>query len=73
MEGGFVTRNCPDCGEPTTLPEHTFMNDIDLWVACPQCKAQMERRMVYKNYAFACARCDLYINLADLLPRWNEL
>jgi endogenous inhibitor of DNA gyrase (YacG/DUF329 family) len=73
MEGGFVTQNCPECGHRTTLSGYAFMNDIDLWVACPQCKAQMEHRVVDKNYAFACDRCDLYINLADLLPRWNEL
>ncbi len=73
MEGGYVTRNCSECGQSSTLPGYTFMNDIDLWVACPQCKTLMARRIVDKNYAFACGRCDLFIDLADLLPRWNEL
>lgn len=64
MEGGFVTRNCPECGSQATLPRCTFLNEIDLWVACPKCKGQMEKRIVGTNYAFTCDRCILYIDLA---------
>jgi ribosomal protein S27E len=48
MDGGFVTRNCPRCGNAGTLPEDVF-EKLDLWVACPQCKARMTRQMVRKN------------------------
>lgn len=73
MKGGFVTRNCPSCGNSSPLPESTFLRDIDLWVACPQCQGRMARGLVVKNYAFICERCDIYFKLADLLPRWNDL
>lgn len=72
MDGGFVTRNCPQCGSKDTLPGYVFQN-LDLWVACLQCKARMTPEIVDKNYAFACHRCELYVRLADLLPRWTDL
>ena len=73
MEGGFVTRNCPECGNHTTLPECTFFNEVDLWVACPQCKRRMERAYVDSNYSYTCEPCKLYIYLSDLLPRWSDI
>lgn len=72
MKGGFVTRNCPSCGEFTTLPERVFF-DLDLWVACPECKKKMQPQMIDLNYAFVCSTCDLYLKLAALLPRWQDL
>lgn len=73
MDGGFVTRNCPQCGnKDDTLPRYVF-EKLDLWVACPQCKTRMAPEIVDKNYAFTCRGCDLYVRLADLLPRWNDL
>lgn len=73
MEGGFVTRNCPACGNPETLPQRTFLHEIDLWVACPQCKGRMAPGIVDRNYAFACDKCQVSIDLSDLLPRWSEI
>lgn len=73
MERGFVRRNCPECGETTTLPEHVFFNKLDLWVSCPECKARMEKQKVGVDYAFVCPKCDLYIKLAELLPRYYDL
>lgn len=73
MEGGFVTRNCPTCGDHDYLKESSFRNEIDLWVACPICKQRMVKQMVEKNYAFACESCDGYITLAALLPRFSEI
>jgi hypothetical protein len=30
MKGGFVTRNCPKCGQPDTLPPEVFLNELDI-------------------------------------------
>jgi len=39
MEGGYFTRNCSVHGDQnkSTLPEHVFLHQLDLWVACPNC------------------------------------
>ncbi len=42
MHGGFVTRNCPTRVRPTTLPETVFKKDLDLWVACAECRHRMK-------------------------------
>ncbi len=73
MEGGFVTRNCSQCGLKDPLPEEVFFKKIDLWVACPKCKQPMKRDMFGKNYGFVCEPCDRVILLAALLPRWEDL
>jgi endogenous inhibitor of DNA gyrase (YacG/DUF329 family) len=73
MEGGFVTRNCPTCGKFETLPEAVFLKELNLWVACPNCKRRMKPGVVFKNYAFVCETCDIFVKLAELLPRWSDL
>jgi endogenous inhibitor of DNA gyrase (YacG/DUF329 family) len=73
MEGGFVTRNCPACGSREPLPQCTFLHETDLWVACPHCRGQMAREIVDRNYAFVCDKCQIFIDLADLLPRWSKI
>jgi endogenous inhibitor of DNA gyrase (YacG/DUF329 family) len=73
MEGGFVTRNCPACGKSQTLPESVYLNELKLWVACPECKQRMKQSMMFKNYAFVCEPCEIFIKLAELLPRWSDL
>jgi len=73
MDGGFVTRNCPKCGEKELLPEVDFKS-LGLWVACPECKKPMVAgRLPLSNYGYICEDCDLGIKLADLLPRWTDL
>jgi len=73
MEGGFVTRNCPECGRAESLPEADFLN-LGLWVACPLCKRAMEPgRVPRSNYGYECQACDCYIKLAALLPRFSDL
>lgn len=73
MEGGFVTRNCPGCGDKNSLPEVDFLK-LGLWVACPECKKPMVAgRLPLSNYGYTCEACDLGIKLADLLPRWTDL
>ena len=73
MEGGFVTRNCSKCGNKDTLPVQVFMNELDLCVACPDCKRRMESTLLNKNYGFVCESCQVSIQLSDLLPRWEDL
>src|SRR5688572_7180887 len=73
MDGGFVTRNCSKCGAHTTLPNRAFFNDLDLWVACPQCRSRMSPDMVEKNYGYVCHGCDLAILVASILPFWEDL
>ncbi len=73
MDGGYVSRNCGTCGAKDTLPESVFLNELDLWVACPHCRQRMTASVVEKNYSFVCGSCELYIRLADLLPRWTDL
>lgn len=73
MDGGFVTRNCPKCGQRELLPEADF-RALDLWVACPGCKQPMvPGRLPYSNYGYLCEGCNLGVKLADLLPRWTDL
>jgi endogenous inhibitor of DNA gyrase (YacG/DUF329 family) len=74
MQGGYVSRNCPECGSPTTLPEDVFLEKLDLYVACPTCKARMAAEILFnKNYGYTCQVCKIYIDLASLLPRWTDL
>jgi hypothetical protein len=73
MKGGFVTRNCPRCNTPKTLPETAFMK-LALWVACPECKARMRAKVLPdKNYGYFCEKCDIAIQLSELLPRYEDL
>ena len=73
MKGGFVTRNCPTCNIPTTLPTSVFKR-LHLWIACPKCGGRMEDQIVTaKNYGYICRPCDIGIPLFALLPRWEEL
>lgn len=74
MKGGFVTRNCPNCNQPETLPNSVFLEELDLYVACPECKQRMEAQILPdKNYGYICVDCDGYISLPDLLPRYEDL
>jgi endogenous inhibitor of DNA gyrase (YacG/DUF329 family) len=74
MKGGFVTRNCPLCGNYETLPGKVFKYELDLWVACPECRRRMEPTVLPdQNYGFVCEDCDVAIELYSLLPRFDEL
>ena len=72
MEGGFVTRNCPECGKGEYLSEADF-HELGLWVACPECRQPMTAGMVAKNYGYICEPCQNFIKLAALLPRYSDL
>jgi hypothetical protein len=74
MQGGYVSRNCPDCGNPTTLPAEVFLEKLDLYVACPSCRARMTPEILFnKNYGYTCDTSKIYIDLSSLLPRWTDL
>lgn len=74
MDGGFVTRNCPKCGKPGTLPKDVFMNELDIWVACRLCAERMKpAELDYGTFGFICEKCDASIKLGDLLPSWEDL
>ena len=73
MDGGFVTRNCPECGGYESLSEPDF-HLLGLWVACPDCRKPMvAQRVPTSNYGYICEPCQNYIKLASLLPRWTDL
>lgn len=72
-EGGFVTQNCADCGQPDTLASVEFAR-LDLWLACPKCKKRMQAATVpISNYGYACEGCGVTMRLASILPRWTDL
>jgi endogenous inhibitor of DNA gyrase (YacG/DUF329 family) len=74
MSGGYVSRNCPECGSPTAVPAEVFLEQLDLYVACPICKMRMPPEiLVNKNYGYTCETCQIYIDLASLLPKWTDL
>jgi ribosomal protein S27E len=72
MTGGFVTANCSACGNKETLALGEF-KQLGLWVSCPRCKKRMNTFDAWGNYAYSCDACDIYILLADILPRWEDL
>jgi len=74
MKGGYVTRNCPNCNRPETLPKRIFLEELELYVACPECKQRMEAEVLLdKNYGYVCFDCDVSIALFELLPRYEDL
>lgn len=72
MEGGYVTADCSRCGKKNLLSLTEFQ-DIGLWVGCPQCQKAMDAELVYKNYGFACGKCQIYIWLSDLLQHYSDI
>jgi hypothetical protein len=73
MRGGYVTRNCPECGGRESFSDLDF-HRLGLWVACPDCKQPMiAQRVPNSNYGYVCVQCQSFIKLAALLPRWMDL
>src|SRR5437016_560442 len=67
-EGGFVTQNCVESGQPRALQMHD-LPQID----CANCGISMERFLnADKNYAYRCSRCNKSIELASIVPHWSE-
>ena len=73
MDGGFVTANCTKCGKQDTV-SHSEFEALDVWISCPECQQKMaSQKVAYSNYGYTCERCDLYVLLGDLLPKWDEI
>jgi hypothetical protein len=73
MQGGFVTRNCPRCNKPESLPEATF-RALCIWVACPDCKTRMTPEVLPDlNYGYVCTPCAVGLPLFELIPRWEDV
>jgi hypothetical protein len=77
MKGGFVTRNCPNHPDiHDTLPQSTFLKELNLWVSYPECKERMEAKVMdfdRGNYGYVCHTCGLAIKLSELLPLYKDL
>jgi DNA-directed RNA polymerase subunit RPC12/RpoP len=67
--GGFVSWDCEACGTPryvsrTELPA----------IACDRCGTSLvPGKNAMGNYAYRCPRCVRLVELADLVPRWEDL
>ena len=70
----FVEGACtqPGCGRLTSLSVTGF-KQLDLWVVCPKCGRRMSNEMPVSGYGFSCGACHLYVPLADLLPRHEDV
>lgn len=67
-EGGFVTQNCLECGEPKTLP----FEDLPV-IICNHCDIKMNAFINSdKNYAYKCSRCEQEFELATVVPHWQN-
>ena len=69
--GPFVTRNCPQCEKSGPLPESVFMNGRNVYCPCPNCGGQMEPEKPGNAHVYQCIACDIYIELADIVP-WDH-
>ena len=68
-EGGFVTQNCLECGQPRSLP---FSELPKLY--CKECGQQLSPRVnIFKNYAYKCSQCCYEFELATIIPKWSEV
>lgn len=74
MEGGFVTANCVKCNKSEKdLSESDFVRAVeDITILCPWCKRPMTPGKD-KNYGFRCGVCNRFVDVADMLPRWDEV
>ena len=73
-QGGFVQRNCSKCNQNFDLPTNVFLNELDLWFSCPECKQRMTpSHLVYGTYGYVCESCNVGIKLSEVLPRYQDL
>lgn len=67
--GGFVSWDCEACGSP----RYARLADLPL-ADCDRCGERLvPGRSPMGNYTFNCARCEVAVLLADLIPRWEDL
>ncbi len=66
---GFVTQNCEVCGTPRALPKSQLPP-----FNCQRCGRSLETfTNINSNYAYACRSCGMEVELAGLVPHWDEL
>jgi|GEM_PF-1452964 len=66
-EGGFVTQNCEECGEPRSISPEEFPK-----AKCHECKVDMVVAIINKNYAYQCTACGKVQMIYSLVPSWAE-
>jgi hypothetical protein len=67
--GGFVTRNCLQCGRPGYLNIGQFSE-----LECEWCDSTLHVRVNgNNNYSFKCGGCGKEWDLPTMLPDWSEL
>lgn len=68
-QGGFISQNCTTCEKPRriTLKE---LPELYCFVCCSEMEAFQNDQ---SNYAYYCEECDSEIELANLVPFWNEV
>ena len=68
-QGGFVTQNCVHCGKPRAIK----IEELPPWF-CELCNMLCERIVnINKNYAYKCPKCKKEIEVAKLVPHWDDL
>lgn len=68
-DGGFVSRDCLKCGRSHYVNERQFPR-----LACDSCKNPMDiKKLDGVNYYYACATCERYHKIADIVPPWSEV
>jgi len=67
-EGGFVSRDCIECGEA----EYIRLKDFPE-VKCSCCKVRFEVSLADKmNYFFVCSSCGKKMMIAEIVPHWSD-
>ena len=71
--GGFVTRDCLNCGSKAAYLGLNEIPDLD----CTGCLRFNRERTVepilqYQNYWYRCVGCGREWEIADILPDWTE-
>lgn len=68
-QGGFVSWDCEICGAPR------YVSSAELpAIDCNRCGGSLvPGKSPMGNYAYRCPRCVSMVELADLVPRWQDL
>ena len=69
--GGFIAKNCSDCG----IPRKVGLNELPP-LRCDECDRVMDvppPDKEDKNYYYSCSECGIGFHLFTRLPTWSEL
>ncbi len=69
-EGGFVTQNCTQCEKPYSISLEELP---DLF--CGECDEKLEVFIssLTRNYTYRCHECNTSVELASIVPNWQDL